>query len=187
MMTAPVMDRLTGQLYHLPGIIAKLGISVANGQKALNAEYLNSIKMIMSMINETLGGVDAATEAKVGMVKDLLKELAPSRYQFTETTLEFSADLSERKSSQMQAALGGGFAGVTLSVGYAQAFGYDYRAAARITTVLHAIPANEAVFGPLLERAKDIDTTKLELGTKTEIEQETFDGIANITKALASK
>ena len=84
MMTAPVMDRLTGQLYHLPGIIAKLGISVANGQKALNAEYLNNIKMIMSMINETLGGVDAAAEAKVEMVKDLLKELAPSRYQFTE-------------------------------------------------------------------------------------------------------
>ena len=186
-MTAPVMDRLTGQLYHLPGIIAKLGISVANGQKALNAEYLNSVKMIMSMINETLGDTDAEGEARVALVKDLLKELAPSRYQFTETTLEFSADLSERKTTQLQAALGGGFAGVTLSVGYAQAFGYDYRAAARITTVLHAIPANEAVFGPLVERAKEIDSTKLALGDKTEIEKETFEGIANITKALAKE
>ena len=184
-MTAPVMDRLTGQLYHLPGIIAKLGISVANGQKALNADYLNNIKMIMAMINESIGDDVAAPEAKVGMVKDLLKELAPSRYQFTETTLEFSADLSERKSTQLQGALGGGFAGVTLSVGYARAFGYDYRAAARITTVLHAIPANEAVLGPLLERAKDIDTTKLALPDKTDIEKETFEGIANITSALA--
>lgn len=185
MMTEPTMDRLTGQLYHLPGIIAKLGISVANGQKALNAEYLNSVKMIMSMINETLGGLDAATEAKVEMVKDLLKELAPNRYQFTETTLEFSADLSERKSTDMQAALGAGFAGVTLSAGYAQAFGYDYRAAARVTTVLHAVSANEAVFGPLLERAKSIDTAELALPEKTEIEKQTFEGITNITKALA--
>ena len=183
-MTTPTMDRLTGQLYHLPGIIAKLGISVANGQKALNADYLNNIKMIMAMIHDSIGD-DAAPEAKAEMVKDLLKELAPSRYQFTETTLEFSADLSERKSSQMQGALGGGFAGVTLSVGYARAFGYDYRAAARITTVLHAIPANEAVVGPLLERAKDIDATKLALPEKTEIEKETFEGIANISSALA--
>jgi hypothetical protein len=178
------MDRLTGQLYHLPGIIAKLGISVANGQKALNAEYLNNIKMIMAMIHDTIGD-DAEPGAKAEMVKDLLKELAPSRYQFTETTLDFSADLSERKSSQMQGALGGGFAGVTLSVGYARAFGYDYRAAARITTKLHAIPANEAVVGPLLERAKDIDATKLALPEKTEIEKETFEGIANISSALA--
>lgn len=184
-MTEPVMDRLTGQLYHLPGIIGNLGISVANGQKALNADYLRNIKMIMNLIERTLGDSDAAPAEKVGLVKDLLKELAPSRYQFTETTLEFSADLSERKSSQMQGALGGGFAGVTLSVGYARAFGYDYRAAARITTVLHALPADETVFGPLLERAKDIDSTKLALPDKTEIEKETFDGIANITNALS--
>ena len=184
-MTEPVMDRLTGQLYHLPGIIGNLGISVANGQKALNADYLRKIKMIMNLIERTLGDTDAAPAEKVGLVKDLLKELAPSRYQFTETTLEFSADLSERKTSQMQGALGGGFAGVTLSVGYARAFGYDYRAAARITTVLHALPADETVFGPLLERAKDIDSTKLALPDKTEIEKETFDGIANITNALS--
>ncbi len=182
----PVMDRLTGQLYHLPGIIGNLGISVANAQKALNSDYLRNVQLVLEMINKMLENQDDSSADGMAMVKELLKQLAPSRYQFTETTLEFYADLAERKSTQLQAALGGGFAGVTISAGYARSFGYDYRAAARVTAVLHALPANDATFQTLVDRAKDIKLKAEDLPDKYAIEKEVFNGLATITNALSN-
>lgn len=181
----PVMDRLTGQLYHLPGIIGNLGISVANAQKTLNSDYIRNIQLIMDMINKMLENQPEPQADRLEMVKELLKQLAPSRYQFTETTLEFYADLAERKSTKLEGALGGGFAGITLSAGYARAFGYDYRAAARVRAVLHALPANDASFQPLIDRAKEIKFAPADLPAKYEIEAEIFNGLAAITNALS--
>jgi len=181
----PVMDRLTGQLYHLPAIIGNLGISVANAQKALNSDYLRNIQIVLDMINKMLENQPEPAPDKVAMIKELLKQMAPSRYQFTQTTLEFYADLAERKSTQLQGAVGAGFAAVTISAGYARAFGYDYRAAARVTAVLHALPANDASFQALIDQAKDIKIKAEDLPAKYEIEKEIFNGLATITNALS--
>jgi hypothetical protein len=179
----PVMDRLTGQLYHLPAIIGNLGISVANAQKALNADYIHNIEKIMDLIKRTLGNDAVANSEGAAVVRDLLKQLAPSRYQFTETTLEFSADLSERKSKHLQAALGAGFAGVTISAGYARAFGYDYRAAARVRAILHAIPADPSMMDTLLNRAGQINLEQLP--PKYQTEADAFNGLAKIADAVS--
>lgn len=85
-------DRLTSQLYHLPAIIGRLGLSVANAQRALNADYTENVKELAGVIGTI---VPAATPESRVAIEALLKQLAPSRYQFTETTLDFSADLSE--------------------------------------------------------------------------------------------
>ncbi len=180
----PVMDRLTGQLYHLPGIIGNLGISIANAQKALNSDYIRNVQLIIEMINKMLENQSEDADDRLAMIKELLKQLAPSRYQFTETTLEFYADLAERKSKNLQVALGGGFAGVTLSAGYARSFGYDYRAAARVTSVLHAMPANPESFQSLIDRADKIGIKAEDMPEKYEIEAEIFNGLATITEAL---
>jgi len=181
----PVMDRLTGQLYHLPAIIGNLGISVANAQKALNSDYLRNIQIVLDMINKMLENQPEPAPDKVAMIKELLKQMAPSRYQFTQTTLEFYADLAERKSTQLQGAIGAGFSAVTISAGYARAFGYDYRAAARVTAVLNALPANDASFQALIDQAKDIKIKAEDLPAKYEIEKEIFNGLATITNALS--
>jgi hypothetical protein len=55
-MTLSTADRLTGQLYHLPSIVGKLGISIANAQKALNADYLENIRQLLVMIDGILTG-----------------------------------------------------------------------------------------------------------------------------------
>jgi hypothetical protein len=180
----PVMDRLTGQLYHLPGIIGNLGISVANAQKALNSDYIRNVQIVIEMIGKMLENQDDPQADTVTVVKELLKQMAPSRYQFTQTTLEFYADLAERKQKDMQAALGGGFSSVTISAGYAKSFGYDYRAAARVTAVLHALPANDATFQALIDQAKDIKLKADDMPTKYQIEKEIFNGLATITNAL---
>lgn len=177
------LDRLTGQLYYLPGIIGKLGVSVANAQKTLNEDYLLNVQKIMGMASDLLKGTED-TDKKLGVMKELLKEMAPSRYQFTETSLEFSADLSERSSTDLQGAIGGGFAGVTITAGYAKAFAYDYRAAARVKTVLHAMPPNEATFGTLVERAKELGIEAGDLPSRTQLETNMFDGLEKIKKAL---
>jgi hypothetical protein len=181
----PVMDRLTGQLYHLPGIIGNLGISVANAQKALNSDYIRNVQLVLDMISKMLENQSDSPPESLEMVKELLKQLAPSRYQFTETTLEFYADLSERQERMLQGALGGGFAGVTISAGYARAFGYDYRAAARVRAVLHALPANDATFQTLINQAKSIKMEAADLPKRYEIEKEIFNGLAAITNAVS--
>ena len=181
----PVMDRLTGQLYHLPGIIGNLGISVANAQKALNSDYIRNVQLVLDMISKMLENQSDSPPEFLEMVKELLKQLAPSRYQFTETTLEFYADLSERQERMLQGALGGGFAGVTISAGYARAFGYDYRAAARVRAVLHALPANDATFQTLINQAKSIKMEAADLPKRYEIEKEIFNGLAAITNAVS--
>ena len=180
----PVMDRLTGQLYHLPAIIGNLGISVANAQKALNSDYIRNIEVLMEMIEKILGSQPDTADDKVTLVKELLKQLAPSRYQFTETTLEFYADLAERKSKHLQAAVGGGFAGITLSAGYAKAFGYDYRAAARVRAILHALPANDDTMQALITQAGQFKMDGSKLPAKYQVEAEIFNGLVAITNAL---
>jgi len=78
-------------------------------------------------------------------VRALIKALAPSRYQFSETKLDFSADLSQTLNVGGGLSLGVGMAAVSVNASFSLAYGFDYRAATRINTVLHAIPADPAV------------------------------------------
>lgn len=178
------LDKLTGQLYYLPGIIGNLGVSVANAQKVMNDDYIRNIQLIMQMAHGLFDKSDSTAD-KMSVIKDLLKELAPTRYQFTETSLEFSADLSERKTKDSQGALGGGMGGFTITAGYASSFGYDYRAAARVKTVLHPMPpVNEEMSNVLLDSAKEKGIKLTELPAPTKLDKATYEGLANIAKIL---
>lgn len=183
--TIPTMDRLTGQLYHMPGMIAALGIGIANAQAALNADYLHNVEKILDMIGKLLK--DVPPDTQVETVKELLGQLAPSRYQFTETTFEFRADLAESQSKRLQAELGVGFSGVVVSAAYSKAYGYNYEAAARISTVLHAFPLQGTVMSALLGRAGDIDSAALKAPARyTDIDKEMLESLENIRKATAN-
>jgi len=213
------MDRLTSQLNHIPSVIAGMGLSIAEAQKELNADYITSLHRVVLIVNRMLRGLNMPevpeaeakkattavneaqgdlenaktalggdpddeakktavtnatmkladanaaldrlrgyTESKLAAVKMLLEAMAPSRYQYTESTLDFSADLAESFDLGVDAAFGAGLSGVTVSAGLALSFGYDYRAAARMTAKIHAIHPNATMTEKLLARAKEVDT-----------------------------
>src|SRR5512132_352087 len=102
------MSRLVQDLGNLPGIVGGLGRSIAEAQKQLNADFVLNVGRLLEMIRETLGteGTTPDNDAREAIGK-LLTALAPSRYQFTQTTIEFSADIAERM--QQEGELGVGF------------------------------------------------------------------------------
>ena len=116
-------DRLTSQLYHLPAIIGRLGLSVANAQSALNADYTENVKELISIVKEIIPKTKPEARAEI---ESLIKQLAPSRYQFTETTLDFSADLSEAVDVAGSIGLGAGFGAVVINAGVSVGFARDY-------------------------------------------------------------
>jgi hypothetical protein len=205
----PTMDRLTSQLNFLPGIIGQMGTSIANSQKLLNADFMDNVVKLMGLIERAVGpaakasqeasasnpaadpsaaaGAETATtetDQRLAAIFDIVKALAPSRYQFTETTLDFSADLAETKDVAASAGLGVGLAAVTVNAGLTLGFGYDYRSAARITTVLHAREIGATLSDKLLERAKEIQKDKLNLPELSKVEKELWDQTANVVNAL---
>lgn len=194
--TIPAADRLTGQLYHLPEIIGRLGISIANAQKALNADYLENVRQLLVMIAGLIGDEATDPPAKPGdpppasrraAAEALLKALAPSRYQFTETSIDFSADLSETFSLAGSGGLGAGFGAVVVNASLAVGFARDYRAAARIKSILHAIPANEALTGTFLAQADKMDASKMTLPARSQVDAALYNQLADVREALGGQ
>ena len=183
----PAMDRLTSQLYHLPSIIGRLGLNIANAQRALNADYVENVKKFVVLIQKYLGGEDAGAKEKAEALRSLLESLAPSRYQFTEATIDFSADLAETFDMTAAGAVGFGTQAITVNAAFSLGYGYDYRAAARITANLHAIASDPGMTKSLLKRADDIHKEKITMPKLTQIEQELWDSVGEIYSALTNK
>lgn len=157
-------SKLIQDLQHVPEIVAGLGLSIAAAQRALNADYLDSLERVLALTKSLYG--DPALDAKPDereFVGSLIKQLAPARYQFTETTLSVRLNLAQRMDASAQVGLGVGFGAVAVNAAFAMAYGYDYQAAAECRTVLHAQPADANVLDKLLGRAKELSDKALAL------------------------
>ena len=101
---------LIKDLSNVPNIVGGLGLSIAAAQKAFDVDYLDSIERILALIKIMLGGKKADPQgnpidlddkekeslaATAQVIQELLTKLAPSRYQFTETTLAVKLDLAQ--------------------------------------------------------------------------------------------
>lgn len=184
---ADSMDRLTSQLYHLPKIIGALGLNIAEAQKQLNADYVRNIGTLVALIDRTLGAeTDAAKRAeKAQVVQDMLEALAPSRYQYTETTIDFSADLAEAGEQAMAAGIGVNFSAVMVNASFVKGYSYDYRAAARVTAKIHAVPPGAQMAKKLIERAAQIDQDhKPALPAPTDVEKSLYAEVQKVYNSL---
>jgi hypothetical protein len=167
------VNELIDSLAAVPGIIADLGLSIAEAQKALNLEYLNALERVFVMaqaINakkapKAAGAADESVpEGTAAAMQAVLEAFTPTRYQFTETSLAVRLDLA--RSLRAGATVGGGAAlgavlvNAALTVGY----GYDFRGAAEVRTVLHAAPPG-ADLNKLTERAAKLGEAGLTLPT----------------------
>ena len=181
---------LIKDLSNVPNIIGGLGLSIATAQKAFDTDYLDSIERILALIKIMLGGKkddghgnavdldDNEKESLAGMsqvIQELLTKLAPSRYQFTETTLSVKLDLAQSTQVGGTVGLGFGVGAVSLSAAFSIAYSYDYRAAAECHTVIHAYPPDHAVFTALLGRAEKLSDKVLELPPRSAVDKLLFE------------
>lgn len=161
-------DRPTDQLKEfydglltLPKLLGDLGLSVAEAQRRLDQYYVESLTEVMKVAAPM---IEAGDPAAAGTFETLLKALAPSRYQFSETVVEVRADLQMTTASETKVGGSLGFTApfaVTINASYAKMSAYDHRAAALIRSTLHAMPANEALLGTLLTAARTSGSTEL--------------------------
>jgi hypothetical protein len=176
------MSIFTRELGDVARTVGTLGLEIAHAQNALNAAYLGGLERLLGALHGIAkgqhGAAGAAGAGAAGagaaqapkfanidpeLLKEITRALAPTRYQYTETTLTVHMDLAQSLQVGVAASVGVPLGGVIVNAGLTLGFGYDYRAAAEIRTVIHAAPASETVFQPLLDRAKATAETAIEL------------------------
>ena len=153
-------SRLVNDLSYLPAILGRMGLSVAEAQDELNHGYVQAVADLVKLLAAFVPKSDIPAQLDP-QIATLLLQLAPSRYQYSETTFDFSADLAESFNAGASGELRLGTKAVALNAAMAVGFGYDYRAAARITCKLHALPAGKDITSELLTRVGTIDSTPL--------------------------
>ncbi len=177
-------SKLIKDLEHVPEIIAGLGLSIAAAQHALNVGYLDAVERIIAMTKSFIGDGKLTNSDDREFLKTLLKELSPTRYQFTETTLAVRLNLAQRLDLSAQVGLGVGFGGVSVNAAFAMAYGFDYQAAAECRTVLHAHPLDGNAMDKLLARAKEINDKAVDLPAQHPHEKELIDKTSTIFESL---
>lgn len=181
---------LIKDLSNVPNIIGALGLSIANAQKAFDVEYLDSIARILALIKIMLGKQKADAQGNPvpltadeseklqqmsQFIQEMLTKLAPSRYQFTETSLQVRLDLAQSLQVGGSVGLGFGVGAISLNAAFTIGYRFDYRAAAECRTVIHAYPADQAVFTALLGRAEKLANSALELPPRADVDKALFD------------
>jgi len=184
-------SKLVKDLSNIPEIVGALGISIAEAQKAFNVDYLDNIERLLGLaksLRTPPDGLNDADKAKLesfeGFISELIRNLAPPRYQFTETTIAVRLDLAQTMDLGASVGFSVGYGGVALNAAMTVAFGYDYRAAAEVRTTIHAESADKTTFKTLLDRAKEFDDDALTLPAGAEVDQNVVDKSHAIVKKL---
>jgi len=175
-------DRQVSQLIEVADVVGDLGRNISAAQKLMNKDYVESLQALM----RTAADHVAAGEGRAAALVSLLRTLAPSRYEYTETVVEFAADLAEMK--QRSTMVGGGATFKMLQVNAAMSMGYaeSYRSAARITATIHAVPDTQLA-AALLDRAVTIEAEAPQLPLGTSVDQQIYDGVHEIWNALGAQ
>jgi hypothetical protein len=179
-------SKLINDLTKVPNIIADLGLGIANAQKQMNSGYLDALKVLTFQIARLTKGVTPGTDT-AKFAAELLMNLAPPRYQFTQTELNVKLDLSQSSDVSVQAGLGFGMGAFVVNAAFAAGYSSDYRAAAECRTVIHAIlPTgdNKALFDALIKRAGELDGAKLTLPDRSEFDNRELEATTELMKML---
>jgi hypothetical protein len=181
-------DRLVKQLNHLPTTIARMGLGIAEAQKELDTNFVHDVHALLAMFHAAMrplnseGNPEPLDEHGTAMLISVIEQFGATRYQFTETTLEFRADLAESFSAGASFGVSAGVPAVSVSASGSVAFGYDYNAAARISTVLHARTLKPEVTRVLLQRASELGQLPLPDAAQVKPSEE----LGETVKALAA-
>jgi len=186
MANQPHASDLIQDLSNVPNIIGGLGLSIASAQKAFDVEFLDSVERIIAMAKSVLGSGAADTQG-LAFIQDLIMKLAPSRYQFTETTLSVRLDLAQSLKVAGSVGLGFGVGAINVNAAFTLGYAYDYQAAAQCQTVIHAYPMDAATFKALLDRAATLNDKSLELPARSQVDQVLFDKNSEILQKITGQ
>lgn len=185
------VSSLIKDLSSVPSIVGSLGLSIAAAQKAFNLDYLENLEKLLATAKSLLGQEGLEDDQKLqefnALITNMVMTLAPSRYQFTETTLTVKLDLAQTMSKGVQVGLGMNVGAVAVNAAMTSAFGYDYRAAAEVKTVLHAVTPDLAALKTLLSQARLISKKALTLPNAATVDQNIIDTSGRIFEKVVEK
>ena len=187
---------LVNDLTNIPNIISSLGLGISAAQRAFNLDYLESLERLFALAKvmsekldppQNADASDAQAQKNLNDIfTEIVKGMAPSRYQFTETTMSVRMDLGQSMQSGSSASLGASVGAVAVNAAFTSGFSYDYRAAAEIKTVIHAMPFNPQVMNTLLQKAKEFGDKTLEIPERTSVDKAYMDKSIELQKKLTS-
>jgi hypothetical protein len=194
-MSSKIIDDLT----HIPNIIAGLGLGVAEAQRHFDLNYLEGLERMLVMAQSFLGGgkpsssdpaaaVDADKQKKIDqfqlVIKEFLMAFAPTRYQFTETTLSVKLDMAQHLDVSAGVGISAGISAVTVNASLSIGYGSDYRGAAEVKTVLQAVPPDPTTLRTMLDRAKELHGKELTLPERSAVDKKVEERAGSIYEKL---
>ncbi|MBC8010226.1 MAG: hypothetical protein H7067_09025 [Burkholderiales bacterium] len=192
-------SKIIEDLHNVANIVGGLGISIAEAQRKLNLDYLEAVERLSviaialqkkqpaTRAGAAAGTVENLPAADAAFVCDFLSKFAPTRYQYTETTLKVRLDLAQTLSVAGSAGLGVNVGAVAVNASFAASYGSQYQAAAEVSTVLHAVKADvdAAFLSGLGTRAAAVNDAKLTLPARAyEIDRATIETSGRIINKL---
>lgn len=179
-------SRLVDDLRSIPGIVGSLGLAIAEAQKHFDENYLRGLERL-AVIAKSFLGKDEGENVSRDFLKHLVETAAPTRYQFTETTVAVKLDLAESRDLAVQAGIGFGFAGVVVNAAFSYGYSSDYRAGAEVRTVLHAVlpQQNKQAFDALLNRAATLPDN-VKLSERSQLDKNVIDAMTAAAKAVGA-
>ncbi len=160
-MAKPEIQEFFDGLQSVSKLVGDLALNIAEAQTRLDEDYLKTLSGFAKVLKQVVADQDLSNEQFIAF----FKSLAPARYQFTETTIQVRADLQMAGGSEIQAATELGYKtpvlAATVNASYVKRSAYDYRAAANIRTVLHAVPPDLDVLQTLLARTDNLEALEL--------------------------
>ena len=185
---------LVNDLTNIPNIISSLGLGISAAQRAFNLDYLESLERLFALAKvmsekfdppQNADDNNAQTQKNLSDIfTEIVKGMAPARYQFTETTMSVRMDLGQAMQSGSSASLGASVGAVAVNAAFTSGFSYDYRAAAEVKTVIHAMPFNPQVMNTLLQKAKEFNDKALELPDRTSVDKAYMDKSIQLQEKL---
>jgi hypothetical protein len=153
------MQDFYNNLQTVPKLVSDLALSIAEAQRRLDHDYLQNLAEFVRVI-ASVGQLGSPGGIDVDRFLTLFRAMAPSRYQFTETTLEVRADLQMGSMSDFSGGVNLGIKtpvfALAINASYSKRSAYDAHASALIRTVLNAVPADPGVMDKLLPRAGEV-------------------------------
>jgi len=182
-------SKLINDLNTVANIVGGLGLSIAAAQRAMNLDYLESLERLAALAISLQKGADGTAEVSKEQREfavALLAKFAPTRYQYTKTTLKVRLDLAQTRTTGINAGLGVGVGAIALNASFAYASGTEYQAAAECTTVIDATsPQLDAdMLTALTTQAVTANGTSLTLPARAALDKDTINTASRIIDTL---
>ena len=186
--------KIIQDLNSVANIVGGLGLSIAEAQRAMNLDYLDAVERLVVLATALQKQAPAAggaakniSDDNAKFVQGFIAQFAPTRYQYGETTLKVRLDLAQTLNASGGAGVGVGFGAVAVNASAAFAYGSQYQAAAEVSTIIQAVPA-DATFdfiAGLGTRAAAANAEKLALPARaTDIDKSTAETSGRIIDKL---